>query len=348
MTSPVLGVVVVTFNASDVILDCLESLLAAEGVHLDIVVVDNASTDTTVADLRTWADGSASYRAPDDMPFPLSPAAKPLSLSGDTASPSGHWVTLSERGVNGGFADGVNHGLGLLARNSDIDRFWVLNPDSAVPPQTPRALASHDPGTGDFALMGSRVVYYDTPDIIQIDGGILDRRTGVTGNVGLGQPGSKTPPPNPATFDFIMGASMVASRAFYERAGPMPENYFLYYEEVDWAMRRDDLPLVYCPGALVYHRAGTAIGSPTLGRPASPFSLYFKHRGRLRFVRRFLPWSLPGALAYSVAKAGQLALRGYFAEAWTVLAGSLGLPPPRGVRARLSDAAAERAFRRSS
>ena len=42
MTLPTLGVVVVTFNAADIIQDCLESLLASRGVQLAIVVVDNA------------------------------------------------------------------------------------------------------------------------------------------------------------------------------------------------------------------------------------------------------------------------------------------------------------------
>jgi len=140
--------------------------------------------------------------------------------------------------------------------------------------------------------------------------------------------------------DFVTGASMVASRAFYEAAGPMPENYFLYYEEVDWALRRGDLPLAYCKDAIIYHRAGTAIGSPTLGRPASPFSLYFKHRGRIRFVRRHLPRALPGALMYSLAKAAQLGLKGFGAEARAVLAGSFNRPPAPEIRARLSPEAA--------
>jgi GT2 family glycosyltransferase len=130
---------------------------------------------------------------------------------------------------------------------------------------------------------------------------------------------------------------MVASRRFYEAAGPMPEDYFLYYEEVDWALRRGALPFAYCPGAIVYHRAGTAIGSPTMGRPASPFSLYFKHRGRLRFIRRHFPMSLPLAFGYSAAKAMQLLLKGYPVESWTILTASLGLPPARKIRKRLSE-----------
>ncbi|WP_372837302.1 glycosyltransferase family 2 protein [Puniceibacterium confluentis] len=347
MTHPTLGVVVVAFNAADVILDCLESLLASRGVTLEIVLVDNASSDATVRTLRDWAAGDTPYRVPQDMPFALQPSAKPLTLhpAGQPAEPGperGHRLTLIETGVNGGFAAGVNHGLAELAGRAQIDRFWVLNPDSAVPPDTAQAFATCE--AGDFSLLGGRVLYYSTPDIIQIDGGTIDRRSGVTGNIGLSRRSAEMPPPDPAALDFITGASMVASRAFYEAAGPMPEDYFLYYEEVDWAQQRGARPLAYCPGGLVYHRAGTAIGSPTLNRPASPFSLYFKHRARMRFVRRFHPARLPMALAYSLAKAGQIALRGYRREAWTLLLGSLNRPPPGHVRAILSEDAARLAL----
>lgn len=355
MTLPTLGVVIVTFNAADVILDCLESLLAAKGVQLRIVIVDNASTDATVATLRDWAAGTSPYAPPDDLPFTLTPCAKPVILQQANASPlpdallqDSHGLTLIETGLNGGFAAGVNRGLAHLAGQTGTDRFWILNPDSVVPPATPRAFATEPAPAGGFSLMGGRVIYLETPDKIQIDGGLIDWRTGVTHNKNQYLAPASTPDPDPAEFDFIMGASMVASRAFYAAAGPLAEDYFLYYEEVDWALRRGNLALAYCPGGVIFHRAGTAIGSPTPGRTASVFSLYFKHRGRVRFIRRFRRTRLPGALAYSLAKAAQLALKGEGRAAWTILLASVDAPPPREVRARLSPQAAALAFRRGS
>lgn len=349
MNLPSLGVVVVTFNAADVILDCLESLLASPGVRLNILVVDNASTDGTVALLRDWAAGRAPYVVPDDLPFALAPCRKPLRLEPGFAETGAdaagrHRIRLVETGVNGGFAFGVNAGLARLAEDPGVERFWILNPDSAVPPDSARAFATAPAPPGGFALMGGRVLYLDSPETIQIDGGTIDRRSGVTGNLGLGQRHGATPPPRPDQMDFITGASMVASRAFYAQAGPMPEDYFLYYEEVDWALRRGALPLAYCAGGIVYHRAGTAIGSPRPNRPASPFSLYFKHRGRLRFVRRCLPRAVLAAQAYSLAKAAQLLLKGYGAEARALACGAFGLPAPAAVRARLSPEAAARVW----
>ena len=346
MSLPRLGVVIVAFNSSGILLDCLESLLVAEGAELRIVVVDNASTDDTVLSLQDWAAGHTPYQPPEDLPFLLRPCAKPLVLQAEADSPQTghHSVALLKAAVNGGFAAGVNIGLAHLARDPAIDRFWILNPDCVVPPGTPEAFATAPPPEAGFALMGGRVIYLDGTDHIQIDGGTINARTGVTGNLNQYAPHASTPAPDPTRMHFITGASMVASRAFYTSAGPVPEDYFLYYEEVEWALLRGGLPLVYCPGAIVYHRAGTAIGSPTPGRMASDFSLYFKHRGRMRFMRRFHPQALPWAWAYGLAKAAQYALKGHGTAAKALLAGCRDAPPPVGVRDQLSPEAARLAF----
>lgn len=345
---PRLGVVVVTFNTADIITENLESLMAEAGdVALDVVVVDNGSTDGTPEAIRAWADGSAPFVAPADMPFPLSACAKPVTLSPEGApcpecTPEAPALTFIETGLNAGFAGGVNRGLAHLAALSAADRFWILNPDGAAAPGAALAFATADPGP--FSLMGGRVIYTHTPDVIQIDGGTVNRRTGITGNVHQGASHAATPPPDPAAMDFITGASMVASRAFCERAGPMPEQYFLYYEEVDWAFQRGDLPYAYCADGVVYHRAGTAIGSPTLDRIASPFSLYFKHRGRRRFIDRHLPGALVSGWLYTAAKAVQYLLKGYRAETRAMIAGFRDGPPPAAVRDRLAPEAQALAF----
>ncbi|MGH1424012.1 MAG: glycosyltransferase family 2 protein [Pseudooceanicola sp.] len=333
-----LGVVIVTYNSADVVLACLETLLASSDVALRIAIVDNASQDGTPDVIRDWAEGAVSTPL-TDLPFPASAVQKPVTLHSDFAGdldPQSHAVTLVQTGANLGFAGGVNRGLAVLAGLAQLDRFWVLNPDSVVPPQTAAAIAGYTPPGGVFSLMGGRVLYLDNPAMIQIDGGTIARRTGITGNMGLYAFHADTPPSDPAAMDFITGASMVASRAFYEAVGPMREDYFLYYEEVDWALRRGDLPLAYCAEALVYHHGGSAIGSATHNRPASPFALYFKHRARMLFLRRFFPASVITAHVWSLAKAAQFASKGFRSEARALLAGAFGRLPPETVRKQLS------------
>jgi len=299
-----MGVVLVTYNSQADIAACLNSLNAAD-IAMQIVVVDNASTDGTIAKVQ------ASKQA----------------------------LTLLKMPQNIGFAAGVNQGLAYLMQNPALDRFWVLNPDSTCTASTPRALATHPE---PFALLGCRITYADPADQIQIDAGTVNWWTGATGNMGLGCAATR-PPPDMTKADFISGASMVASRAFIEAAGPMPEDYFLYYEEVDWAMRRGDLPLAFCDDARVFHAAGASIGSPTLARGPSEVSTYFKHRARLRFIARFNPVALPVAYLFGWAKIMQSLSRGQWRSAMSALRAIHGLRPSAVVRAAIGESAQAKA-----
>lgn len=326
-----LGVVIVTYNAAEIILDCLETLCAAalaDGTDLHVAVVDNASSDNSLSVIRDWAAGRIGYVPPADLPFLPKPVRKPLAPDIAEVIPAG---------VNGGFAAGVNIGLRHLFADPAIDRVWILNPDSVVPPGTPRAVLGE---SRDFGLMGGRVLYYDAPHPIQSDGGTINRWTGVTSNIGQYGPADAPAAAAVQAMDFVSGASVVVSRRFHDSVGPMPEDYFLYYEEVDWALRRGTLPLVYAPGAVIYHRAGASIGSASATRTASAFSEYFRHRARMRFVRRHLPFGLPGAWAYTLAKALQLRLKGQKAAAEAALLGAREAPLPQYVVDRLGPTAA--------
>lgn len=309
-----LGIVVVAYNAADVIRDCLETLLAAsDGAR--IVVVNNASTDDTLQVLQSWKIGCDGYR-PEALPFAIKTVSKPIQNA---------TFVIIDAPTNEGFAAGVNIGLKHCLSDPQIDRVWIVNPDTLTPPGTPKAIAEAPAG---FALMGGRILYADPPHHIQIDGGTLDKWTGVTGNLHLGQP-ADVAPSRPEDMAFISGASMVASRRFIEAAGPMTEDYFLYYEEVDWALKRGTLPLAYCAGAVVYHHAGTAIGSPKLNALPSRFSAYYKHRARMMFLKRHFPASVPLGYLYGLAKSAQSLLKGHPALSWAILCGMHGVRPPR-------------------
>lgn len=349
-----LGVVIVAYSSADVIVECLESLMAAPGRPLKVVVVDNASPDETLETVRAWAGGEVPFERPAHSPLPPVPAvAKPVPYAQHVAADAAKLpfdaladVTVLRSACNLGFAGGVNLGLKALARHPEFSLFWVLNPDSVVPGETPGAYLEAA-SAGRFALMGCRTVFYDPPDRIQTDGGRVRPWIGACRSVHQGRSARGTPVPQGHMLDYISGANMVASRAFLERAGPMVEDYFLYYEEVDWAFRRGDLPLVFLDGPLVYHHGGTAIGTGTLKRPPSPFANYFNYRNRMRFLRRFQPSALATGYLYSLLKTGHLGLKGFWPEAVAAFCGLHGLSPPAKVRARLAPEAAALAFARA-
>ncbi len=338
-----LGVVIVAFNSADVIVECLESLFGADGAErLAVVVVDNASGDDTRGSIEGWASGARPFVPTPACPVALTPAPKPIELTirdlGE-AAPIQAPLTLLRSPVNGGFAYGVNRGLEYLRAREDVSAFWVLNPDSVVPPHTPaRFLARVD--AGDHGMLGSRCIYYEMPDKVQTDGGMVDRKTGVCSSANIGKPVAGTPLPDAASLDYHTGANTIVSRRFLDEVGLMPEDYFLYFEEVDWAFRRGGHKLELLEGAEIYHHGGTSIGSGAVHRRPSAFSQYFNHRNRLRFVKRHLPKSRATAFAWTLAKAAQIALEGGRKEARAILAGALDRSPPAEVSDRIKDPAA--------
>jgi hypothetical protein len=97
------------------------------------------------------------------------------------------------------------------------------------------------------------------------------------------------------------------------------------------------------PGAEIYHRGGTSIGSSNGIRQASAFADYFNQRNRIWFVKRhFAPWRTPVAVGWALAKAGQALVRSGPTQARAILSGALDLAPPRSVSERIKDPAARR------
>ncbi|MGC2659110.1 MAG: hypothetical protein WA324_14215, partial [Bryobacteraceae bacterium] len=84
---------------------------------------------------------------------------------------------------------------------------------------------------------------------------------------------------------YICGASMLVSTEFIREIGLMQEDYFLYYEEADWAMRGvGRFRLGFAPQSHVFHKSGA-----NSSKIMPLFTAAFYYRNRLRFVRRFLP-----------------------------------------------------------
>ena len=84
---------------------------------------------------------------------------------------------------------------------------------------------------------------------------------------------------------YAHGAAMMVKREAIEKAGMMPECFFLYYEELDWSLmiRRAGYTIWYEPACTIYHKESQATGQD------SPLRTYYLTRNRLLFVRRNSP-----------------------------------------------------------
>ncbi len=245
---------------------CLKSLAGLDYPNFEVIVVDNASQDGSETRLRA--------RHPN--------------------------VTLLQSGANLGFAGGNNVGLRCaLARGAEY--VWLLNNDTLVEPDALTQLVARieRPERGlPIGLCGSTLVYENARDTVQALGGARYNRW--LGSVRhLGQHRRRTQPIDAAALeaqlDYLIGASMLVSRPFLKTVGLMQEDYFLYFEELDWAARaRGRFRLGYAPESIVYHKEGSSIGGNDRAKGAKSYTAdLYALKNRVRFTRRFYPYALP-------------------------------------------------------
>lgn len=303
---PALGVVIVNFRGAADTIECLESLLRS-ALPLKVVVVENGSGDESTRMLLDWAAGRIEAQPASGLlrQFSTPPVRKPLAMAHIGPDQIGIGpiapITLIESPDNLGFAGGNNLGLRHLLADRGVRHFWLLNNDTVVMPEAAGALLARMDATPNIGMCGTIVRQYWQPEQLQaLNGYMFNKWTGAGVALGGNEAAAVQFDPQLITdaTDFVLGASLAASRAFLETIGLMEESYFLYFEEIDWAVRnrkRDGTPfaIAFAHGATIFHKAGAAIGSPSAIAGRSPFSDYWMTRSRLRFIARHYRWLWP-------------------------------------------------------
>lgn len=281
---PRVSVVTVNYNGLALTEALIRSLRTQVTAPLEIVVVDNGSERDEAALLR------AHY-----------PDIKALR---------------SERNL--GFAGGNN--LGMAAATGEY--LLLLNNDTEVEGDTLHRLCETLDADPSIGVVCPKIRFFDPPRTIQFAGYTpLSPVTLRNALVGFGQAddGSyDTPHETP----YAHGAAMLVRRSALEKSGPMPEEYFLYYEELDWSVRirGAGLRIVYDPRCTVFHKESATTGQQ------SPLRTYYLTRNRLLFARRNLGGSrrllselyqLGAALPKTVVTALLRGRRDLAAAAWT-------------------------------
>jgi len=230
------SVLVTNWNGGDVLRDCLRSVREqTRDIPYEVIVVDDASTDDSVAVVRAE--------------FP--------------------WAVLVTRGVNGGFVRANNDGV-RAARGTYV---LLLNSDTLLLNNAVKILAGYldaHPGVGVCGGWlvdrdgSSQVSYGDPPSLAQAltDGLFLNDLFPA-----LGLPNRGVAPraggEHPGPVGYITGADLMIRRSLVERIGLFDERYEAYCEEVDLCrrVRTAGGSLVhFVPAARICHLGGYSYG----------------------------------------------------------------------------------------
>ncbi|MCA1554114.1 MAG: glycosyltransferase family 2 protein [Chloroflexi bacterium] len=252
-----LPVVIVSYNTRELLRGCLSALLRSEGVTLEPIVVDNASSDGSAATVTAE--------------FPC--------------------VRLLAQDVNRGFAAANNTALKSLhiGERGAPEFALLLNPDTAVRPDAVATMRAFMCAHPRAALAGPQLIFPDGSfqhaafrfpglwqtffDLFPLHPRLLDSRLN----------GRYLPRAMPFEIDHPLGACMLVRGEAVAQVGLMDEGYFMYVEEVDWCRRMKRAGWqVWCePRAQVVHHAGQST------RQSRDAMYVAKWRSRLYYFRKF-------------------------------------------------------------
>ena len=278
MTNPVLSIIIVSYNTSQLTVNCLKSVLADKGmanIPFEIIVVDNASTDDSISQLKKIQN---------------SLKIKNCKLK------------IFCNSKNFGFAKANNQGFAKSSGNYIL----LLNSDTIILhsaiSQALNWLSAHP----EASMCTAQLLNQDKS--IQPSGGyfpnLLNTLFWSLGIDDLPFTNLLIPPIHPHSPEFythdpffkkdhsqdwLTGAFILTRREIFEKTHGFDENYFMYAEELEWAYRVKKLfPHIaawYLIGPQIIHLGGASSSN-------SSHKLLNEYRGILYFFKKHQPKSV--------------------------------------------------------
>lgn len=213
------AVLILAWNGSSVLEDCLQALAPQLSDERTLLVVDNGSIDDSVKRVQQVC--------PD--------------------------VTIIENGTNLGFSGGVNIGLRALLQVEPPEVVVLLNQDTIVAPNWLERLLNPfaDP---KVAAIGCKLLYPD--GTIQHAGTYLEYPRQIAQHIGWHEPDSGQYNET-HDIEYVTGAALALRSNALERVGLMDEGYSPgYYEDTDlcWRLRHAGYRVVYTGAASAIHQ----------------------------------------------------------------------------------------------
>jgi GT2 family glycosyltransferase len=179
------------------------------------------------------------------------------------------------KGNNEGIESALKDGCALvLLSNNDIQ----LEPDAIE-----SLLAGLVETSADLAVPK---IYYSDSKTIWAAGGDIDYRSGTPRHYGIDEVDKGQYQARKAV-SYAPSCFMLIRSEVFQSIGLMDENYFVYFDDVDFVYRAltGGKTLFYIPESAIYHNCGHSTGG------MSDFSVYHVYRNRIYFALKNLPFA---------------------------------------------------------
>lgn len=277
---PCTWIIIVNYRTAELVIDLLNSL--EPGINIlgggRVAIVDNDSGDDSVNTIEASINQQG----------------------------WGDWASVIPMESNGGFAYGNNAGI-ELAKLDAADYVMLLNPDTIVKNNAVAELVSFMENNPKVGIAGSLLEdkegkidcsahKFHSP-LSELDSGA---RLGVLTRLLKKYVVSEVPKNQAHSCDWVSGASMVIRAKVINDIGLMDENYFLYYEEVDycWRAKKAGWDIWYVPESRVCHLEGASTGIKTKSKRRAGYwydsrrRFFLKYYGVIGLIMADIFWGI--------------------------------------------------------
>jgi GT2 family glycosyltransferase len=244
-----IGVVTVTYNSGPVLDAFLASLSGQSYTNFLLYAVDNASKDTSIAQLEAWGDAR---------------------------------LRLIASAENVGVAEGNNLGT-RAALHEQCEFVLYLNNDVEFEPETFATLVSEIEAL-HCDLLAPKILFEDRIRIWSAGGGFNPVKGYLGFHSGEGEP-DRLQFESPRRIEHSPTCCLLVKRSVFDKIGMMDAKYFVYHDDSDFSFRawRASLPMFYTPRARIFHKVSYLTGGAD-----SPFSLRYNTRNHIYFMLKNL------------------------------------------------------------
>ena len=256
------------WNSYELTRDTINSLNATTYKEYDIIVVDNASSDGSAAELK------------NDFPF----------------------IILLQSDSNRGFTGGNNIGM-QYALDHGYELQLLLNNDVEVEPNflEPLIKVFNNKNIGAAQPL---IYFHHNHELIWNAGSKYNFVLGITSTPGYNSlDKGQTQKKIQKQIDWITGCAFMIRSTVLQEVGLLTEAFFIYYEDVDlsFKIKKAGYELAYVPSSVIYHIAGMSHKSKQKTKEGfiSAKVHYLNARNRIWILKKYSPlWAWPFVLGY--------------------------------------------------
>jgi len=287
------SIIILNWNGWKDTIECLESLYQINYSNFDVIVVDNDSHDESLEKIRNYASGNINIKSEF---FEYNYSNKPIKILEYTRNeyenskgeinffklPSKR-LFLIKNDANYGFAEGNNIGIRYAFNDLNPNYILLLNNDTVVDKDFLEELVNIGETNTDIGIIGPKIYYYDEQNTIWCVGGKIDWKFARGLHVGINEVDNGQYN-EMREFDYVSGSALLIKREVVDGIGLLDKQFFLYFEESDWALRasQKEYRSVYAPEAKVWHKV-----SKSGGGLSKETGLYYITRNRWLFMKKW-------------------------------------------------------------